>query len=184
MFQSRSRRRAAAFTLVEVMVVSGIMSSLYSQSNYTYGISKANEIKGVHNLQQIYTLLNVQCIAGGLPRAAFYPKGDPLKDPKSIVRLISGAPPELFVSPFAPDPLQKKGLTYVWNDKMNGRDIDSASNTWLLIDAAAFIADPKVPKPRKYLILYGSGKAIATSTLPPDIVKAVAKARAKAAAAK
>ena len=179
MFQPRSRRRSVGFTLIEVLTVTGIMTSLHSQGNYRYAISKANEVKGTHNLRQVYTLLQVQCIAGGLPRAAFYPEGDPKKDPKSILRLIPGAPHQLFVSPFAPPALQQKGLTFAWNDKVNGKDIDSVRREWLLVDLAAFIADPKVPKPTKYLILYASGKAVATATLPPDIVKAVREAQEK-----
>ena len=56
MFRSRARRRSAGFTLVEVLVVTGIMGGLQSQSqgNWRYGISKANEIKGIHNLKQIH----------------------------------------------------------------------------------------------------------------------------------
>jgi prepilin-type N-terminal cleavage/methylation domain-containing protein len=181
MFRSRARRRSAGFTLVEVLVVTGIMGGLQSQSqgNWRYGISKANEIKGIHNLKQIHLLLQMQAMTGRLPNAAFYPEGDPKKDPKSILRLVQGAPHQLFVSPFAPPALQEKGLTFAWNDKVNGKDLDQASREWLLVDLAAFIADPKIPKPRKYLILYGNGRAIATATLPPDIVKAVKEAEAK-----
>ena len=180
MLRSNSRRKSLGFTLVEVLAVTGIMAGLHSGGNYRYGVSKANEIKGVSNLKQIHMLLQMQCITGGMPRAAFYPKGDPRKDPKSIVRLIQGAPPQMFVSPFAPEPLRQKGLTFAWNDRVNGRPLSSVpGNTWLLIDLAAFIADPKVPKPTKYLILYANGKAMAVSTLPPDIDRAVKKAKAK-----
>jgi len=180
MFTSRTRRRQAGFTLIEVLAVTGLMAGLHSQGNYQYAISKANEIKGLSNLRQLHLLLRMQCISGGLPRAAFYPKGDPKKDPKSIVRLVPGAPPQLFISPFAPEPLRQKGLTYAWNDKVNGRGIDAVpGNTWLMIDLAAFIADPNLPKPRKYLVLYANGKAEAVVNPPPDILKAVRAARAK-----
>jgi len=176
MLRSR-RRRLAGFTLAEVLTVSALMSGLNSGSQFSYALNKANEIKGLNNLRQIYLLLQTQCIVGGYPNAAFYPKGDPRKDPRSIVRLVQGAPPELFVSPFAPEPLKAKGLTYAWNDKVNGKSPDQVRRTWLLVDLAAFIADPKVPKPTKYLILYSDGRAVASSTLPADIVRAVAKAR-------
>jgi len=180
MLKSRSRRKPMGFALVEVLVVSGILSGLNSQSNFQYALNQANQIKGINNLKQIHLLLQMQSMTGGLPNAAFYPKGDPKKDPKSIVKLISGAPPQLFVSPFAPPALQAKGLTFAWNDKVNGKDLDTVRNTWLLVDLAAFIADPGTPKPTKYLILYANGKAEATSTLPPDIVKAVTEAQEKA----
>ena len=145
-----------------------------------YGITQANEVKGIHNLTQVYTLLQAQCITGKLPDAAFYPQGDPTKDAKSIIVLLKGAVPGLFVSPFAPEGLKKKGLTFAWNDTVNGKDLDSLPrDTWLLIDLAAFIADPKVPKPARYLVLYADGRALAVETLPADIVKAVEEARAK-----
>jgi len=156
------------------------MSSLHSQSNFRYAINKAREISGLNNLRQIYLLLQAHCIVSGLPKAAFYPKGDPLKDPKSIVRLIPGAPPQLFVSPFAPDALREKGLTYAWNTALNGKTLDAAPRgTWMLIDLAAFIADPSVPKPSKYLVLYADGRAVAVPQPPADIVQQVRQAQAK-----
>jgi len=185
MMRFRSRRRLLAFTLIEVMAATAIMTSLQSQGGaYRYAITSANRIRGIHNLKQIHMLLQAQCITGRLPKAAFYPKGDPKKDPKSIVRLIQGAPPELFISPFAPEALKKKGLTYAWNDTVNGKDLDRLSRktpkTWLLIDLPAFIADPKLPTPTRYLVLYVNGKAEAVDRPPGDIVKAVKKAQAKA----
>ena len=116
----------------------------------------------------------------GLPKAAFYPKGDPKKDPKSILRLVPGAPKELFVSPFAPEGLKRKGLSFAWNDAVNGKDISLlGKKTWLLVDLAAFIADAKVPKPTRYLVLYADGTAKSVRELPPDIVEAVKKAQAQ-----
>jgi hypothetical protein len=180
MLQARARRKPLGFTLIEVMAVTGLMAGLHSQGNYQYGISKANEISGLNNLRQLSLLLRMQCLSGRLPNAAFYPEGDPKKDPKSIVRLIQGAPPQMFISPFAPEGLRQKGLTYAWNDRVNGKQLSALpGNTWLLIDLAAFIADPSVPRPTKYLILYASGKTEAVSTPPPDIVRAVRAARAK-----
>ncbi|MFP4055557.1 MAG: type II secretion system protein [Candidatus Brocadiia bacterium] len=180
MFQPRSRRGKVGFTLVEVLAATSLMSSLHSRSSFTYPINKAHEIRGLNKLRQIYTLIQVQSLTGGLPKAAFYPKGDPLKDPKSIVNQLKGAPKELFVSPFAPPELQKKGLTYAWNDAVNGKSPDALPRgTWLLIDLTAFIADPDVPKPPKYLVLYANGRAAAVANLPADIQKAVRQARHK-----
>jgi len=182
MFLPRSRRRMLGFTLVEILTVTSIISGLQSQSggNYRYGISKANEVVGLNNLKQIYLLLQTQMITEGYPKAAFYPKGDPMTDPQSIVKLVQGGVPQLFVSPFAPEPLRKTGLTYAWNDTVNGKQPDSVpGNTWLMIDLPAFIADPKIERPSKYLVLYASGKADALTTLPADIQKAVAEAQAK-----
>jgi len=174
----RKRRGSQAFTLVEVMVATSIMASLQSGGALNYAVTKANELRGISNLKQIHTLLYAQTIGAGLPKADFYPKGDPKKDPKSIVRLVQGAPPELFISPFAPEGLKAKGLTYAWNDAVNGKDMTIlGKNTWLLIDLAAFIADPNIPKPKRYLILYADGRAIGTAQLPGDIAEAVAKAQ-------
>ena len=175
----KMRRGTRAFGLIEVMATTAIMASLQSQGNFTYAINKANELRGVHNLKQIHMMLYTQTIGGNLPKAALYPEGDPKKDPKSILRLVQGAPPELFVSPFAPEALKKKGLTYAWNDSVNGKDMSLLDkNTWLLIDLAAFIADPGVKKPHRYLVLYADGRATATEKVPSDIAEAVAKAQA------
>jgi hypothetical protein len=188
MFRIRRRRGSWAFGLIEVMAVSGIMSSMASQTGgFHYAIDAANEVKGVSNLKQIYLLLEAQNIGGTLPSAEFYPKGDPKKDPKSIVNLVQGAEgmSELFVSPFAPDALKKKGLTFAWNDAVNGKDMSLLpKDTWLLIDMAAFIADPNVAPPHKYLLLYADGRALAVAGLPADIDKAVKEARAKIEAEK
>ena len=174
------RRRRAGFTLIEVMAVTGLMAGLHSQGNYQYALSKANEIKGLQQLRQLYMLIQMQAMTEGFPKAAFYPKGDPKQDPQSIVRLVSGAPPQLFISPFAPEALRQKGLAYAWNNTVNGKPAGSLpGNTWLLIDLAAFIADPDVPRPRKYLVLYANGKVDAVTSPPPDIIKAVKAAYAK-----
>ncbi len=181
MRQIRSRRGSLAFTLVEILVVSSIMSGMASQGGYRYAINKANEQKGLNNLRQVYLLLYAQSIGEALPKAAFYPKGDPKKDPKSIMQLIPDAIPQLFVSPFAPEGLKKSGLTYAWNDTVNGKDLSRLPrHTWLLIDLAAFIADPEVPKPSKYLILYADGRTVATKTIPGDIAEAVEEAKKRA----
>ena len=182
MLRPKSRRKSLGFTLLEVLAVTSIMSGLNSQSNFQYAINQANQVKGLSNLRQIYLLLQVQCISGALPRATFFPEGDPKKDPKSITRLISGAPPQLFVSPFAPPALQDKGLSFAWNTALNGKTLDTVPRTtWVLIDVTAFIADPDLPKPTKYLILYADGRAEAVAQPPGDIVEAVKKAQAKKA---
>jgi len=181
MLKPRSRRKPLGFTLVEILAVTGIVSGLSSHQDFRYAINLANQVKGLHNLRQIHTLLQIRCLTEGYPDAAFYPKDDPKKDPKSILRLLSDAPAELFVSPFAPPALQKKGLTYAWNDTVNGKSPDAVpGTTWLLIDLAACVADPKVEKPSKYLVLYASGKAEAVATPPDDVVRAVKEAEAKA----
>ncbi len=178
MMRFRSRRRLLAFALIEVMAATAIMSSLQSQGGaYRYAVTMANELNGVNNLRQVHMLLQIE---GRLPKAAFYPKGNPKKDPKSIVRLIKGAPPQLFISPFAPEALKKKGLTYAWNDTVHRKDPSRLPRkTWLLIDLPAFIADPKIPKPTRYLVLYADGTAAAIDRPPSDIVKAVKAAQAK-----
>ena len=176
----RARKRLAAFTLIEVMAVTGIMSTLQSQGGYRYAIDAANAVKGINNLRQVYQMLMMQSMTDGLPKAAFYPEGDPLKDKKSIVRLVTGAPKELFISPFAPEALKKKGLTFAWNDTANGKSLDLLpKDTWLMIDLAAFIADPDMRKPERYLVLYADGRAKAIKDLPPDILKAVEAVRKK-----
>ncbi|MGO8703896.1 MAG: type II secretion system protein [Candidatus Brocadiia bacterium] len=186
MFRIRRRSRSLAFGLIEVMMVSAIMTSMNSQSGgFRYALNAAHEAQGRENLRQIYMLLVAQTTSEPLPDAAFYPKGDPVKDPKSIMNLVQGAVPGLFVSPFAPEALKAKGLTFAWNDAVNGRDISNLpKDTWLLIDMAAFIADPGVPAPARYLLLYADGRAMAVPSLPSDIQKVVQQARARIQAEK
>lgn len=180
MFRRLLRWRMLGFTIIEVMAVTAIMGTLSSQGGYQYAITQANETKGINNLKQIYQLLLMQDMEGGMPKAVFYPAGDPKKDPSSILKLLTGADPQLFISPFAPEGLKGKGLTFAWNDAVNGKALDSLpKSTWLLVDLAAFIADPAIPKPTRYLILYADGRALSVAELPPDIVKAVAEAQAK-----
>ncbi|MBM4038531.1 MAG: hypothetical protein FJ290_08455 [Planctomycetes bacterium] len=180
MLRPKSRRNSLGITLIEILTVTGIMSSLNSQSDFRYAINQANQVKGLNNLRQLYLLLQTQCISGALPRATFFPEGDPKKDPKSIIRLLPGAPPQLFVSPFAPQSLQDKGLTYAWNTALNGKTLDTVPRTtWVLIDVTAFIADPSIAKPAKYLVLYADGRAEAVAEPPADIVNAVKEAEAK-----
>lgn len=177
----RLRRNLVAFALIEVMAVSGIMSTMASQSagGYRYAIDAARKTQGVSNLKQIYMMIQAECVGGGLPNAAFYPKGDPMKDPSSIAVILKG-PREMWMSPFAPEAFKSKGLTFVWNDNVNGKDIGNVpKDTWLLIDMAAFITDPNVPKPPKYLILYADGRADAVAEVPYDIKKVVQEAEAK-----
>jgi hypothetical protein len=170
-----------AFTLIEVLAVSGLMAGMHAKGNYSYALSMANETKGKHNLKQVYMLLQMKSMMGGLPKAAFYPKGDPKKARDSIIKKLN-TDHRLFVSPFAPLALKKTGLTFAWNDEVNGKQLDRLPRkTWLLVDLAAFIADPKVPKPQKYLILYADGTTAAVDKLPADIVKVVEEARKKKA---
>ena len=49
---------------------------------------------------------------------------------------------------------------------------------------AAFIADPGVPAPDRYLLLYADGRAMAVANLPSDIQKVVQQARARIQAEK
>jgi hypothetical protein len=186
MFRIRRRSRSLAFGLIEVMLVSSIMTTLNIQSGgFRYALDVAKETQGRENLRQIYMLLLAQTAGEPLPDAVFYPKGDPVKDPKSIVNLVQGSVPGLFVSPFAPEALKQKGLTFAWNDAVNGKDMSQLpKDTWLLIDMAAFIADPGVPSPHRYLLLYADGRALAVADLPADIQKVVQEARAKIEAEK
>lgn len=183
----RRRRGSLAFGLIEVLAVSAIMTSMNSSQmgGFQYALDKAKEVQGTENLRQIYLLLMAQTTSEPLPSAVFYPKDDPTKDPKSIMNLLQGSVPQLFVSPFAPEAMKKKGLTYAWNDAVNGKDMSQLpKDTWLLIDMAAFIADPNVPSPHRYLLLYADGRALAVVDLPPDIQKVVKEAQAKIAAEK
>lgn len=60
---------------------------------------------------------------GVYPNAKFYSE-NPLKDSRSIVRILEpyGIKGKIFICPTAPPALTEKGLTYLWNDELNGKN--------------------------------------------------------------
>lgn len=193
MLRMRRRGWRAGVTMVELMAVTGIMSTLAGQSgsafmqvrNQALGTQCGHQLRSIHLAIQMATDQN----DGRLPVAWFFPwkmtatgQLDPT-DQYNIVNIVAGRDAgtrRLFVCPAAPEPWQKLGLTYVYNDAIGGRLLDNLPNpsmTWLMMDAN--VMDPaRFPTPHvgTYNVLFADGHvkaipqtAIAAIWRPPAL---------------
>jgi len=160
----------AAFTLVEVTVVMGIMMA--ETNNYGDVTKIAYQESCENNLRQIYQgLVMYDMNNGSLPDAKFYPD-NPRKDPKSIVKLMDEAYQKLFVCPVFPGAIKDKGLTYIYNDTLKGQSLGTVSDpekTWLMTELNAVSDKIKMPHPGGFHILYADGKVKVTKSIPSDL---------------
>ena len=171
--------RRRGFGLIEVMTVTAIVSSL--QTNSYQGVrDRAVAIKCQHNLKQIALVLMT---SGALPNAAFYPKGDPKSDPQSLRVLLKQIPGEMLVCPSMPAALKEKGLTFLWNDQLNGKSL-LAARTWVLIEMSCLAEKPVAPHSGNFHILYTDGSVKSVSQPPKEIREMLSEARAKLKAKK
>ncbi len=160
------RRGRAGMSMIEVSVVTGILATLAGQSGSAFMQAK-NKAAGTqcqNNLKQIYMAIQMWADDndGALPRAWFFPwKGtqddngvfhlDP-NDAYNIVNIIAGRNSsirKLFICPGAPEPWQRLGVTYVYNDTLSGKMLDAVPNaslTWLLMDVNV-VNQQKFPAP-------------------------------------
>lgn len=156
-----------AFTLIEVMVVTTIMTS--QANNYGDVRRLAYQKTCENNLRQIYqALLMHDMTSGTLPKAAFFPK-NPKKDPRSLVKILGPAYAGSLVCPVFPGAIKEKGLTYIYNDELGGRMIDQVPNpkkTWLVTEMNAVSDKIPMPHPGGFLILYADGHLEATKKIP------------------
>lgn len=179
MMKRGRRERRAGFSLVEVTVVTGILATLAGQSGSAYmqAKNKASADQCLNNLKQLHMaiLMVADENEGRLPKAWFFPwkgsqtdsgwKLDP-SDPYNIANIVAGrnsSVRQLFICPGAPEPWQKLGITYVYNDTLGGRMLDSLPNpsaVWLLMDANVINLE-KFPAPHLdgYNVLYCDGHA-------------------------
>lgn len=176
MLRKRFSRRAA-FTLIEVMVVMGIMMS---QAN-NYGDVKriAYQKSCENNLRQLYMALQMEAMnSDGLPDAKFYSE-NPKKDPKNLYNVLGPNYQQSLVCPVFPSSLKDKGCTYLYNDTLAGQSLDSIADpkkTWLLTELNAVSPKIPMPHPRGFNILYADGHIEITDKLPPDLAEMAKKA--------
>jgi prepilin-type processing-associated H-X9-DG protein len=172
---ARRRRSMLAFSLVEVMVVSAIVTSIPA-AQYARAKQKAYEVRCMQNLQQIGQLVTMfHDSEGTYPDAVFFPS-DALNDPKSIVKVLENAgypvPPEMWICPGAPLELAARKLTFVYNDKCAGRaDLKAPNKAWLLVEVNCVSKSVPPPHPGGYNVLCADGHVVTTAQLPSDLVK-------------
>jgi len=172
-----SARLKFGFTLIEVMAAMTIAASV-STGGYPRVMDRAKALQCQNNLRQMGLVLKTM---GTMPNAAFYPSGDPKSDPKSLLFIgkKAGLSESMFLCPTAPDEFSKKGLTFLWNDAVNGKDAFSVPREWLMIEMNALSAKPTPPHSGKYHVLYGDGSVKAVKSIPKEIEKAKAIANKK-----
>ncbi|HIE43288.1 MAG TPA: hypothetical protein EYP78_00635 [Candidatus Omnitrophica bacterium] len=153
-------KRIDGFTVTELLVVMTLLSSI-PVSSYVGVKNKALQAQCTSNMRQIGMAIKMFVMSEGrYPDADFYPE-EPLKDPKSIVLILKsyGIQEKIFLCPTAPPVLKEKGLTYLWNDELSGKNpssIKNPSKTWLMVDVTAL--DKRVSSHLGgYNILYADG---------------------------
>lgn len=162
--------RIFGFTLTEILAVAAIVSSMPIGA-YQRGKQKALQTKCMSNLQQIGQLLTMYVLENGeYPPAAFFPK-NPSKGDDSI-RSLLGGPKQLWVCPSLPGELQKKGLTFIYNDSLVGKSaLENPDKKWVLIEMSCVSKGSPHPHPGGYNILFADGHILASKKLPKKITK-------------
>ncbi len=168
------RKLAAGFTTIEILAVAGMVSGGYA--GYSDALMKAKnkaiEAKCMSNLKQIGQALQMyEMEHGKLPDAGFYPK-DPLKNPESLRVILGEEFGQFLVCPSMPKELQKRGLTFIWNDKYSGKPLSAIkepTKTWLLMEMS--VVDEKVPPPHRggFMMLYADFHVKWTKEIPPEV---------------
>ena len=180
----------AGMTLTELLRVAAIVTGVPSGA-YVGAKNKALALDCQTKLRQIsLALMDYVFEYGRLPRAAFYPE-NAAKDQDSIKVILGphGASSKLFVCPSAPQVLEDKGLTFLWNDRFSGQRqeaVPDAGKQWLLVEINAIREIPlaemgenkpsdemlaklnQVPAahPHGYNVLYVDGHVASTDKLP------------------
>lgn len=164
MLKKRFLKRAA-FTLVEVLVVTTIMAG--QTNNYGQVKRIAYQKTCENNLRQLYMGLQMYEMSyGSLPAAKLYPK-NPKRDKKSIVKLMDPAYEPLFVCPVFPSAIKDKGLTYIYNDEIAGQSLDMLpTDTWIMMEMNAVSEKIPLPHPGGFHILYANGQIKIQKELP------------------
>ncbi|OGV63348.1 MAG: hypothetical protein A3K19_29090 [Lentisphaerae bacterium RIFOXYB12_FULL_65_16] len=169
----RDQRWLLAFSLIELMAVTAIVTSIPA-AQYAKAQQKAHQIECGSNLQQIgVSITAYQTGENKFPDAVFYPD-KPFEDPKSICKILensgAGIPKEMWICPAAPDSLKQRGMTFVYNDSFAGRQsLPNPSKAWLLIEVNCVSKKVPPPHPQGYNILFADGHVMATNRLPASI---------------
>ncbi len=152
-------RRKKGFTLIELMAVSALVSAV-STTAYQ-AIKKGKEVQCLNNLKQIYLAVNMFVQdQGTAPPAKFFP--DSATDVRGLPGILRsyGVTREIFFCPCLPAELNTRGINYIWNDTVNGRDLSSlGKSTWLMTEMTAVKEDIPAPHMAGFAVLYPDGHA-------------------------
>lgn len=134
----RGRRRG--FTMVEVLVVTGIMTGLGGGA-FPNVTNKAHQVECYNQLRQIFLAFQMMAAADEpLPRAWFYPPDNhQYREQFNLVNIMAknGVDKQFFICPSAPEELKQRGICYLYNDRLSERTLDSIekpAETWLMMD--------------------------------------------------
>jgi hypothetical protein len=124
------------------------------------------------NLRVIYMALEMYEIERGhLPNLSFFPD-NPADDNDSLMVELGrfGVTPRSCVCPATPAPHRELGLTYIWNTKVNGKQLQApGERTWLLVELGALSDELPAPHFGCYHVLYSDGKIERSRVAPPGI---------------
>lgn len=147
------------FTLVEITIVAGIVSSL-SVGTYL-GVQKGRESQCLNNLKQIYQAVTMfEMDNAALPAAKFFPSS--ASDTRGIHYMLAqyGARGGVLFCPSLPEQLNNYGTNYIWNDDISGKSLHSAaSSTWLMTEMTAVNKNISSPHMAGFAVLYVGGDA-------------------------
>ncbi|MBU0611628.1 MAG: hypothetical protein KKI08_27365 [Armatimonadetes bacterium] len=177
----RIKRRG--FTTVEVMVVTGILTSLAGGGNsFQQVTNKAHQVACFNQLRQIYMAFQMMAVNDEpYPQAWFYPPDNhPAREQYNIVNIMgrNGVPKNFFICPSAPPEIQQRGCCYLYNDKLSNRNMDGIedpSNTWLMMDVNGVSDQVPAAHNGGCNVLYCDGhvKWVPSSGIPKIITQAV-----------
>lgn len=125
-----------------------------------------------YNLAQIYGALEMYEINHGvLPNLAFYPD-NPKHAPDSLLVVLDpyAFGSDLGYCPSSHPLIRDRGLSYVWNIRMNGKKLHAAPDApWLITEISALSDQVRPPHRGQYLILYADGRIARSRTPPPGL---------------
>lgn len=137
----RTRRRG--FTTVEVLVVTGILTTL-GAGGFPNVTNKAHQVECFNQLRQIYAAFQVMAAEDEpLPQAWFYPPDNhPYREQYNLVNIMTrnGVPKQFFICPSAAEEIKQRGMCYLYNDRLSNRNLDGVEDpagTWLMMDVNA-----------------------------------------------
>jgi prepilin-type processing-associated H-X9-DG protein len=143
----RRQGRRLGFTAVEVLAVAGILTGLGGNA-FVGSTSKAHQTACQQQLRQIGMAMQMRTMTGEpLPRVWFYPPDPPhpARNQYHLAKVMSSeVPAQMFICPGAPPAIQKRGICYIYNDKLGGKLPDQLPNpaqTWLMMDVNAVSQD-------------------------------------------